>query len=101
LDNAKKYSNGLSRILIKTYNPTSDYLLLEVHDNGIGMAPEFLNKIFDKFYRIPTGNIHNVKGFGIGLSYVKRVIAAHKGKIFVKSRVGEGSTFTIKLKVIK
>ena len=101
MDNAKKYSNGLSRILIKTYNPTSDYLLLEVHDNGIGMAPEFLNKIFDKFYRIPTGNIHNVKGFGIGLSYVKRVIAVHKGKIFVKSRVGEGSTFTIKLKVIK
>ena len=101
LDNAKKYSNIHSRILVKTYNPDSDSLLLEVHDNGIGMAPEFLNKIFDKFYRIPTGNIHNVKGFGIGLSYVKRVINAHKGKIFVKSRVGEGSIFTIKLKVIK
>ncbi len=101
LDNAKKYSNGFSRILVKTYNPSSDYLLLEVHDNGIGMAPEFLNRIFDKFYRIPTGNIHNVKGFGIGLSYVKRVVGAHKGKIFVTSRVGAGSTFTIKLKVLK
>jgi two-component system phosphate regulon sensor histidine kinase PhoR len=101
LDNAKKYCKTESRIVVKTYNPNSKDLLLEIHDNGIGMAPEFLNRIFDKFYRIPTGNIHNVKGFGIGLSYVKRVVNAHKGKIYVKSRVDVGSTFTIKLKVLK
>ncbi len=101
LDNAKKYSQGNSKITIKTSNPLSSFLLLEIQDNGIGMEAEFLKRIFDKFYRIPTGNIHNVKGFGIGLSYVKRVILAHKAKIEVKSKVGIGSSFFIKIKVIE
>ena len=97
LDNAIKYCDKQPSIRVKTYS-VDDHVLLEVMDNGIGMKKEHIPRIFDKLYRIPTGNVHNVKGFGLGLSYVKSVIEMHEGEIKVESHFGEGSTFIIKLK---
>ena len=96
MDNAVKYSEGDIQILIKT-KVSSPYLVIEFSDKGIGISKEHQKAIFDKFYRVPTGNVHNVKGFGLGLYYVKLIIEGHKGKIFVKSTKGEGTTFTLKL----
>ncbi len=94
LDNANKYSPNTPRISIATYN-NSKGVFIEIKDQGQGMGRETLKKIFDKFYRVPTGNLHNVKGFGLGLSYVKNMLDAHKGTIQVKSELFKGSTFTV------
>lgn len=95
IDNALKYSNGREpRITISSKQINSD-IILTVADNGMGMHHKDLKKVFDKFYRIPTGDIHNIKGFGLGLSYVKTIVALHKGKIKAESEPGVGSTFTI------
>ena len=94
LDNAIKYCDGKAKIHILTKNERNG-LLIEVSDNGIGIKKENIKLIFDKFYRVPTGNVHDVKGFGLGLFYVKLIIEAHKGKIEVKSTIGKGTTFSI------
>ena len=94
LDNANKYSPNKPEITVTTEN-TPDGLSIKITDKGIGMSKEQLDKIFDKFYRVPTGNIHDVKGFGLGLSYVKKMVDWHNGSIQVSSKLDEGSTFEI------
>ncbi|MCF8378338.1 MAG: HAMP domain-containing histidine kinase [Bacteroidales bacterium] len=94
LDNALKYSAEDPFIKIKATN-NSKSISIKISDNGIGMSKEEQNKIFDKFYRIPKGDIHNVKGFGLGLSYVKAIIETMQGEIIVKSQPSKGSTFRI------
>ena len=96
LDNAVKYCTSPPEIIIST-KTEKKYLVVEIKDNGIGIRKEDLKMIFDKFYRVATGNIHDIKGFGLGLFYVKLIINEHNGTIDIKSKVGEGSTFTIKL----
>ena len=96
VDNAIKYSNNGTSLEIQTINK-QEGILLSIEDNGIGMSKEAVKHIFDKFYRIPTGNIHNVKGFGLGLYYVKNMVDAHGGHIEVKSEINRGSRFDIYL----
>ena len=72
-------------------------LSLAVQDNGMGIAKEHLGKVFERLYRVPTGNVHNVKGFGLGLSYVKNVIERHEGSVQIESTPGEGTTLTLNL----
>lgn len=99
-DNAMKYTETKPLIKI-TSRQNGKFILIQVTDNGIGIAPEYQTKIFHKFFRVPTGNIHNVKGFGLGLSYVKQVIEAHKGKVSVSSQLNEGTTLSIYLPTIE
>ena len=94
LDNANKYSEYSPEINVCTFRSEAG-LHLEIKDKGIGIAKESIKHIFDKFYRVHTGNRHDVKGFGLGLSYVKTMLEAHKGIVKVKSELGEGSTFEV------
>ncbi len=96
LDNAIKYSLFMPSITIATESRKGEFLI-SVTDQGIGMAKDVLGSVFEPFYRVPTGNVHNVKGFGLGLSYVKKIVEAHGGQVSVKSKLGEGSTFEISL----
>lgn len=102
MDNAVKYRkpDQAVDVYLKTWNDDQS-LYLSIRDTGIGMKKENLKKIFDKFYRVHTGNVHDVKGFGLGLAYVKNVVDWHDGSIRVDSEYGRGTTFTIKLPVIR
>ena len=99
LDNAIKYNDNSPEIFIKTLNIGSR-VLIEIKDNGIGMSKAVQSKIFEKFYRKQTGDLHDVKGHGLGLAYVKKIIAFHNGNITVDSAVGKGSKFTIQLNTL-
>lgn len=96
LDNANKYSPEKPIITIEA-ECIKDQYKISIKDQGMGMTKESHRKIFDKFYRVHTGNLHDVKGFGLGLSYVKTMLEAHKGSIQVQSEIGKGSSFTIYL----
>ncbi len=100
IDNAVKYSPANPKVEISAQQQEQG-VLIAVKDQGIGMPKEALSNIFDAFYRVPTGNVHNVKGFGLGLSYVKKIVEAHGGKVNVKSKLGDGSTFEIYLPYVK
>ena len=100
VDNAVKYSKDNLLIKIATYN-TNKFIGIRIEDNGIGMSKETVRRIFEKFYRAHTGNLHNVKGFGLGLSYVKTVVDAHDGKIKVDSVLGKGSAFNLEIPLLK
>jgi len=99
LDNANKYSPVQPEITVHTFN-RSDKLFIAIEDKGMGMNPETRRRVFDKFYRFSTGNIHNIKGFGLGLSYVKAIVLSHKGEIYVQSEVGKGSRFEISIPLV-
>ncbi len=94
LDNAIKYAAEKPDICIVTQN-IGKKITIQISDKGIGMTTEQLARIFEKFYRVPTGNLHDVKGFGLGLSYVKKMVELHGGQIAVQSKIGEGSTFEV------
>jgi two-component system phosphate regulon sensor histidine kinase PhoR len=99
VDNAIKYARLSPSIQITTRN-SSGQLVIDVQDNGIGISVDHQKKVFHKFYRVPTGNVHDVKGFGIGLNYVKLIVTAHKGKISLASEPGKGSIFTVILPLV-
>ena len=99
LDNAVKYSNNAPKIDIYT-EIVGNNILIKIQDKGIGMSKAVLNRIFEKFYREHTGNIHNVKGHGLGLAYVKKIIDDHQGEVYAESEKEKGSTFYVKLPLI-
>ena len=100
LDNSLKYSENRPLVKISTRDVIGG-LVIRIKDNGIGIAKDNQEKIFEKLYRVPTGNIHNVKGFGLGLSYVRSIMELHQGTIKVESKLDQGSTFLLNLKASK
>ncbi len=96
VDNAIKYAKGKPEITIQTRNKDAQ-LIVVISDNGIGIEKEYQRKVFDKFFRVPTGDVHDVKGFGLGLAYVKKIIELHEGTIELQSEKGNGTTFIITL----
>lgn len=96
VDNAIKYSPNEGEIKIRTFNQENK-LIIGVRDNGIGIKNSLIEKVFEKFYRVPTGNLHQVKGLGLGLSYVKMMVEAHQGSVQLKSKPRQGSEFLIEL----
>ena len=102
LDNAVKYKKeeGELHLCVRTWNE-GNKLYISIQDNGIGIKKEDLKKVFDKFYRVHTGNRHDVKGFGLGLAYVKKIIQDHKGAIRAESELGVGTKFIIVLPTLK
>ena len=96
IDNANKYFVDKPKITINTKNYT-DGVIIEVIDEGLGISKENLTRIFDKFYRVPTGNIHNIKGYGLGLSYVKDIVEMHGGILNVESELNKGTKFIIQI----
>lgn len=96
LDNAIKYNKGNLTIQIQTYNKDNN-VFITINDNGIGIDKEHQKSIFNKYYRVPTGNVHNVKGFGLGLAYVKKIVELHKGHLFVQSELGKGTSLQMSL----
>lgn len=96
IDNAVKYCTGTPEVKIRSFNE-KNFFVFEVEDNGIGIKKDDQKMIFDKFYRVPTGNVHDVKGFGLGLYYVKLIVKAHHGTISLRSTPGKGTVFTVKI----
>jgi signal transduction histidine kinase len=96
IDNALKYSKGNPIIAIELASLQNE-LIFSVADNGIGIAPDYANKIFDKFFRVPSGDHHNIKGYGLGLSYAAEVVRKHNGTIHLETELGKGSRFIVKL----
>jgi two-component system phosphate regulon sensor histidine kinase PhoR len=95
-DNAIRYSTGAPQISVSSRNEGQD-LVLEVADKGIGISPEYQKKVFEKYFRVPTGDVHNVKGFGLGLAYVQQIAKGHGGSVSLHSEKGKGSTFTLRI----
>ncbi len=99
VDNAVKYSGGKPEISIQTCN-SGQYLVVAISDGGIGIEKEYHKKVFDTFFRVPTGDVHDVKGFGLGLAYVKKIIEMHGGSIELQSQKGKGTTFKVILSYV-
>lgn len=100
MDNAQKYCDKPLLLTVETWNE-KDNLLISIEDNGIGINKDDLKRIFEKFYRVSTGNLHNVKGFGLGLAYVKKIIQEHRGTIKVESEINIGTKFIISIPILK